>query len=176
MNLPERVVAVTTALTAARIPHAFGGAIALAFCIGDPRATVDMDINVFLPPSHAGEALDALPAEVERDAGTLALIERDGQARLWWEHTPVDLFFNTTAFHDQAALRTRREVFGPVDLPVLACRDLAVFKAFFDRTKDWVDLEAMAEAGALEVASVAGVLAEYLGPDYPRVERVLALG
>lgn len=175
MNLPERVVAVTTALTANRVPHAFGGAIALAFCIGDPRATVDMDINVFLPTDQAARGLDALPAGVERDEDALALIAREGQVRLWWEQTPIDLFFNTTEFHEQASLRTRREAFGPVDLPVLACRDLAVFKAFFARSRDWVDLEAMAEAGALDVASVAGVLAEYLGPDDQRLARVLAL-
>jgi hypothetical protein len=50
-----------------------------------------------------------------------------------------------------------------------------VFKAFFSRTKDWADLEAMAEAGALDVAAVVGVLAAYLGPDDERIERLLAL-
>lgn len=173
MSLPDRVVAVHRALAAARIPHAFGGAIALAYCIGEPRATIDMDINVFLTPDRAEVAIDALPPEVEREADTLDVIARDGQVRLWWEHTPIDLFFNTTDFHDRAALRARHDTFGPVELPILACRDLAVFKAFFDRGRDWVDLEAMADAGALDVSAVAGVLVEYLGPDDPRVARML---
>ncbi|MBW3664478.1 MAG: hypothetical protein KY469_15360 [Actinobacteria bacterium] len=175
MNLPERVVAITEALAVARVPHAFGGAIALAYCVADARATVDLDVNVFVAPSDAPRVLDALPPAVERDRESLQAIARDGQVRLWWEQTPVDLFFNTTRFHEQAALRTRRESFGPVELPVLACSDLAVFKAFFDRAKDWVDLQAMAAAGVLEVAGVAGTLAEYLGADDHRVARILGL-
>jgi len=175
VNLPERVVTVARSLGAAGIPHAFGGAIALAYCTGEARATVDMDINVFVPVDQADVVLAALPRGVERPAGTVATIERDGQVRLWWEGTPVDLFFNTTRFHEEAALRARSGPFGPIDLPVLACRDLAVFKAFFDRTKDWADLEAMADAGALDVGGVAGVLAEYLGADDSRVVRILAL-
>lgn len=133
-----------------------------------------MDINVFLPGDQAGRALDALPAGVKQDAETLSLTARDGQARLWWEHTPLDLFFNTTAFHEQAAPQTRTETFtgGPSRPRLRRPRRVA----YFDRSKDWLDLEAMAEAGALDVASVAGVLAEYLGPHDARVERVLALG
>lgn len=176
VSLPDRIVEVTGALTDAGIPHAFGGAIALAYCVADPRATVDLDINVFVPPSRATAALAALPEGVEYDAASMVAIQRDGQVRLWWEQTPIDLFFNTTSFHEEAALRSRREPFGPVELPVLACRDLAVFKAFFDRSKDWVDLESMSEAGVLDVAAVAGVLARFLGPEDDRVARLLGLG
>jgi hypothetical protein len=65
----------------------------------------------------------------------------------------------------------------PVRIPLfLACRDLAVFKAFFDRTKDWADLEEMQGAGTLDIEVVAGVLVRYLGTDDPRIARLLALG
>ena len=47
-----------------------------------------------------------------------------------------------------------------------------MFKAFFDRTKDWADLEEMAAADALDVEAVLGVLAHYLGGDDPRLERL----
>jgi hypothetical protein len=50
-----------------------------------------------------------------------------------------------------------------------------VFKAFFDRTKDWADLEEMQLAGTLDIEAVAGVLVHYLGPDDPRVARLLSL-
>lgn len=175
MNLPEKVVAVHTALRDAGVPHAFGGAIALAYCVADARATVDMDVNVFTGSEEARGVLAALPAGVEHDEETLAVLARDGQVRLWWDQTPVDLFFNTTPFHDEAALRVRSGSFGPVELPVLACRDLAVFKAFFDRGKDWVDLESMADAGTLDVPAVVGVLVAQLGRADPRIGRVLAL-
>lgn len=176
MSLPDKIIELTTALASAGVPHAFGGAIALAYCIPDPRATVDLDINLFLPVAEADSALGALPAGVEHDAESVATIQRGGQVRLWWGETPVDLFFNTTSFHEDAALRVRQEDFGPARLPVLACRDLAVFKAFFDRSRDWVDLEAMALGGTLDVAAAAGVLVEFLGPDDHRVARLVALG
>ena len=69
----------------------------------------------------------------------------------------------------------RWEPFGRVDLPFLACEDLAVFKAFFNRTRDWADLEAMREADTLDVPAVAGVLATFLGNDDDRIARLLSL-
>ena len=51
-----------------------------------------------------------------------------------------------------------------------------MFKAFFDRTKDWADLEEMRDAGTLDVDRVVGVLVRYLGTDDPRITRLLALG
>lgn len=120
--------------------------------------------------------LQALPLGVTWDAGDAGRIERDGQARLWWDSTPLDLFFSTTEFHDRLESRVSEEPFLGVDIPFLACRDLAVFKAFFDRTRDWADLEEMASAGSLDVEAVLGVLAHYLGSDDPRVTRLRALG
>ncbi len=77
------------------------------------------------------------------------------------------MFVNTTEFHEQLAERCRWEPFGGNEVPFLGCTDLAVFKAFFDRTKDWADLEEMAAAGTLDVDRVAGILAHYLGGDRP---------
>jgi len=52
---------------------------------------------------------------------------------------------------------------------------LAVFKAFFNRTRDWADLEAMRDAGTLDVVAVAGVLVSYLGADDERIARLRSL-
>jgi hypothetical protein len=57
----------------------------------------------------------------------------------------------------------------------LACNDLAVLKAFFNRTREWADLEEMLAAGTLDLERVLGVLARYLGPRDPRVERMRSL-
>ena len=175
MNLPRKIVAVHQALTKAAVPHAFGGALALAWCTQRARGTIDIDVNLFVPPTNVRATLAALPPSVTWSAADVALIERDGQARLWWGATPVDVFFNTTDFHERAAARARFEPFLGVDLPFLSCRDLAVFKAFFNRTKDWADLEEMADAGALDVDAVLGVLVRYLGADDDRVARVRSL-
>ena len=69
----------------------------------------------------------------------------------------------------------RTEPFNGHEIPFLSCRDLAVFKAFFDRTKDWADLEEMQTAGTLDIEAVAGVLVRYLGADDHRVARLVSL-
>jgi hypothetical protein len=175
MTLPEKILELHRALAAAGVPHAFGGALALAWCTRQPRGTIDVDVNLFVPPSRAPEVLAGLPAGVTWGAPDLARIRADGQVRLWWGTTPVDLFFSTTDFHDGAATRARLEPFLGVDLPFLACRDLAVFKAFFDRTRDWADLEDMAAAGTLDVEAVLGVLVHHLGGEDHRIARLRAL-
>ncbi len=40
IGLIEKVGAIHSALTEADLPHAFGGALALAWCVGDPKATM----------------------------------------------------------------------------------------------------------------------------------------
>ena len=175
MTLIEKVVAIHRSLRDAGLAHAFGGALALAWCTQQARGTVDIDLNLFVEPDDVRGALALLPAEVAWGDADVALLERDGQARLWWATTPIDIFFNTTEFHAQVATRARWEPFLGEELPFLACRDVAVFKAFFNRTKDWADLEAMAEAGALDVEAVLGVLARYLGGDDERVARLRSL-
>lgn len=174
-GLSGKIVAIHRALDTGGIPHAFGGALALAWCTRRARGTVDIDVNLFVDPARADEALDALPDEVVWGADDLDLVRRDGQGRLWWETTPVDVFLSTTEFHEEVAGRCRREWFGDAELPFLACDDLGVFKAFFDRSRDWADLEEMIDAGTLDVDRVIGVLVRYLGPDDERVSRLRAL-
>jgi hypothetical protein len=85
------------------------------------------------------------------------------------------VFLNTTPFHEEVAGRSHRERFAGATLPFLGCGDLAVFKAFFNRTKDWADLEEMVAAGTLDVDRTLGVLVRYLGGDDERVARLRAL-
>ena len=47
-GLAAKLVALHDALDEAAIPHAVGGAIALGY-YAEPRATIDVDINVFVP-------------------------------------------------------------------------------------------------------------------------------
>jgi hypothetical protein len=174
-SLVEKIVTLHVALDEVDIPHAFGGALALAWCTQRARGTIDIDVNVFVDRERTGQLLDALPAGIAWSDVDRALIERDGQARLWWDGTPVDVFVNTTEFHEQVRQRCRREPFAGHELPFLGCTDLAVFKAFFDRTKDWADLEEMAAAGTLDLARVIGILSRYLGPTDHRIEHLRRL-
>ena len=156
------------ALNAADIPHAFGGALALAWCTQRARGTIDIDLNLFLDAAELERVLGALPEGVKVTRRDRSLLKTEGQARLWWDRTPVDVFFNTTNFHAEVAERVRWERFAGVRIPFLSCLDLAVFKAFFNRTKDWADLEEMKAAGTLDAERVREIIAHYLGTDDER--------
>jgi len=172
MTLPERVVALHRALMTARLPHAFGGAIALAYWTQDPRGTSDIDVNVFIPADNADRALRKLPDGVARPPEAADTVARDGQIRLWWDETPLDLFLNYDDVHEQAARHRRTVPFAGTRIPVLGPVELAVFKVMFDRTRDWADIEAMLAAGTLDVDAVRSTLRTLLEPDDHRFARL----
>jgi len=175
MNLPEKIITLHQALRQKDLPHAFGGALALAWCTHRARGTIDIDINIFVDVDHCDTVFKALPDEVQHSAKQRKALRDDGQARLWWDKTPVDLFLNTTPFHQDAATRVRWETFMGEDVPFIACNDLAIFKAFFNRTQDWADLEAMQAAGTLNAKKVIAVLMEYLSTDDVRIDKLKSL-
>jgi hypothetical protein len=173
--LARRLTAIDDALSRAGLPHAFGGAIALAYCTEEPRGTRDLDVNVFADPGRAEDVLAALPDGVLSGAADLAELRRVGQVRLWWQDTPVDLFLNVHSFHQEVAVAVRRVAFAGRTIPVLGCTQLAVFKALIGRTKDWADIEAMLERGSLDAAEVAASLARIVGADHPASRRMAGL-
>jgi hypothetical protein len=173
--LAQRLLAVHEALTRARLPHAFGGAIALAYCTEEPRGTRDLDVNIFSEPRDAAKVLDALPDEVTVRSGDVETAEREGQVRVWWEDTPIDLFLSVHELHEQFAGEVRWVSFEDHTIPVLGCTALIVFKALFNRTKDWADIEEMVEADAGDVPQAIGWLKGLLGPDESIIERLASL-
>ena|ERR1700722_5355619 len=173
--LGQRLLAVHDSLTDAALPHAFGGAIALAYCTEEPRGTRDLDVNVFVDPVRAGEALSALPESVTVSAADVATAARDGQVRVWWKDTPIDVFLDIHQFHAAVAEDVRSVPFEGRTIPVLDCTALAVFKALFDRTKDWADIEAIVDADGLEVQRAVTWLERILGSDSPVVARLKSL-
>ena len=172
MTLAEKLLALHAGFAARDIPHAFGGAIALAYWTLDPRGTSDLDVNLFLPVADCRLALSALPPQVDGAAEAEASIVSDGQVRLWWDQTPLDLFFDYEPIHAQAARHSRIVPFEGEQIPVLGPVELAVFKAVFDRTKDWADIEAMLAAGSVGAHQIRSALAPLLGRGDPRLERL----
>jgi hypothetical protein len=175
-DIVQKIALLHEALDRAALPHAFGGALALAWCTERARGTIDIDLNVFVPADRFAEVVGALPQGVRATRRDLDLFRREGQARLWWDKTPLDVFLNTTGFHEGLLSRVSHERFAGTDIPFLSCFDLAVFKAFFDRTKDWADLEAMQAAGTLDIDRVRVTLIEYLGASDERLVRLQQLG
>lgn len=157
-ELVEKLFAVHDALTEAGFAHAFGGALALAYCVEEPRGTRDLDVNIFTPAENAKRVLDAMPAGVEVTEKAIAQVLRDGQTRLFWGGVPVDLFLNNHPFHEEVA---EGVVWVPLEgrkVPMLDCASLVVFKSLFDRTKDRADIEAIAECTPAQVESAIGAL------------------
>lgn len=174
----DRVAMIAAALDSARIPYAFGGAIAYGY-YGELRATRDIDINVFLRETEGLPVLGPLASigfaiDVERD---VALIRRDGQVRLRWDDVPVALFFATFAFLDACRDRVRPVRFEGRQIPILSPEDLVVYKIAFNREKDWLDLRQMVaiRGERLDVGHIRRWLHEILGADDPRTRRFESL-
>jgi len=173
--LDEKILALSGAFDAAEIPHAFGGALALAYW-ATPRATLDIDVNVFTASERAERVLSVLaglgvaaPSAAERRQ----LAER-GQLRCRWDHVPLDLFFAYDPLHESCRKRSLRVPFGAgASIPILSAEDLAVFKVLFDRAKDWRDLGELlfALGGELDADYALGWLRRILEPGDVRLAR-----
>ena len=178
MLLDEKVARLARVLSGADVPHAFGGAIALAY-YATPRGTRDIDINVFLPASAFDRVLAVLsPLGVEPPSPQVRrAIEKDGQVRLHWDGTPLDLFFSYNELHDACMGRRRNVPFGTARIAILSSEDLAIFKVLFARDKDWRDLREMlfAQAPAFDAAYVTAWLERIVAADDESLARFRTL-
>lgn len=174
-ELVEKLFAIHDSLTEAGVAHAFGGAVALAYCVEEPRGTRDLDVNIFVDVSRAEAILGSLPSRVRVRKKDIAKVERDGQARLDWEGTPIDVFLNNVPLHQAVAAAVVWVPLAGREIPVLDCASLAIFKALFDRTKDWADLEAIALATPEDIDAAAATIADLVGPGDPAVRRLKGL-
>ncbi len=174
-DVGDKLVAIHQALDRAAVPHAFGGAIALAYAIFDPRATNDIDINIAVSVDDAGRVVAALPSEVVARPDVIETIRREGQDRLRWGDVAVDLFFPQHELHATVQERARRQPFRGFAIPVITATDLTVFKTLFNRTKDWADIEAMLQAGAVDVTEARRWVETILGNDHPSTIRLALL-
>jgi hypothetical protein len=175
-GLVARIVALHELLDSMHVRHQFGGAIALAW-YRSPRATTDIDVNITLVPAQSEPVLGALQhlgvSVSESDKATIIV---DGQARLEWGDSLLDVFFATLPLHEEMADRARAVKFASVTIPILSPEDLVICKAIFDRPKDWVDIEAMAAWGTeLDLLLISKRITEILGPDSQALEKLATL-
>jgi hypothetical protein len=143
VSLPEKIEAIDRQLEQQRIDHAFGGALALAY-YAEPRATDDIDVNVFLAPKDFARLRAALePLGIAASDEDERIAQRDGQVRLRWQRNPVDIFLAYDQLHEAMREQKRMVPFGQERIPILAPEHLLACKALFDRPKDWLDIEQM---------------------------------
>lgn len=171
----RRLLAVHEALVAAALPHAFGGAIALAFHVGEPRATSDIDVNITADPLHAEQVLAVLPTPLGWGPADVSRCASDGQVRLWWRaepfDTPLDIFLpQHPRLHELVVRRAEQVPLLGQSIPILTATDLLTFKVWFGRRKDWADVEAMLRYGKADWQETVEWIIELLGPDDDRLD------
>jgi hypothetical protein len=168
----EAAVRLADALEAAGIAYALGGALAYGQ-YGIPRATNDVDVNVFVRddglPAVAGAlrsvGIDVTDDALRHDAAAEGLsVLRLGDVR-------VDVFTPSIAFSWEAERTRRRASVDDRDVWFLAPEALAVFKLLFFRTKDLADLERLVAVSgrAMDLGYVRERVREMMGDDDPRV-------
>jgi hypothetical protein len=163
------------ALQRNKIPYAVGGAIALGF-YAPPRATVDVDVNVFVLPgrgftralrvlSEAGFTPDSKPDALVRQA------REEGQFRGRVCGIRVDVFVPTVRFYADLKSRRREVVLLGRPLKILAAEDLLVLKLMFFRRKDLADAEAVLrdQGSALDRKVVRRRLVKLAGKNDERI-------
>ena len=132
--LDTKVMRIAEALEKARIPYAFGGAIALAYYAA-PRGTEDIDVNVFLRAERVATCFEALESlGIETPAADRDL--HDHQVVLFWEHTPIHVYFSYDPFHESCKARARQVPFADGEIWILSAEDITIFKVIYDRPKD----------------------------------------
>jgi hypothetical protein len=178
MEMSEKVVRLHEALGRAGIPHAFGGAIAVDY-YRVPRATIDIDLNVFIPPEEHARVIAALKDEfpVEGEDALGSEIRSRGQGKTYWGETRVDLFLATFDFHYSMSERARTVPYEGTEIPILSAEDIVLTKAIFDRTQDWADIEAVCQlrGRALDIEYLSRWLEQIIGLDDPRATRLMGL-
>lgn len=162
-------------LRRAGIPYAVGGSIALGFH-AEPRATIDLDINVFLGRRDEIAGLVDLLEEAgyRPDEPRDRLLRRaleDSQFRVHFQNVRVDVFPATNSYYAEFPSRVRHFDDGAGgQYPVLGAEDIAVLKCVFNRPKDDADLANLCQHyPGLDFEFVKRKLAELLGTDDSRI-------
>ena len=169
--LDSKVMGIARALEHARIPHAFGGAIALAYYAA-PRGTEDIDVNVFLKAGEAGTCLEELERlGIESPAANREM--HDHQVVLSWEHTLIHVFLSYDPFHESCKARARQVPFADGEIWILSAEDITVFKVIYDRPKDRAEVREvlLCMGERMDVAYTIGWLERILGAEDARLTR-----
>ena len=171
-NAADVGLSLAQALESAHVPYALGGALAYGVW-ALPRATKDVDLNLFVAAEHLPAACEALAnAGVVFDrAEALRLAAEDGLFIGWVGACRIDLFTPSIPFSWEA-LKTRVAIeVGGSRVWFLSAEALSFFKMMFFRGKDLVDLERLISnmGRRLDTAYVRHWLVETMGEGDDRV-------
>lgn len=171
-SLVDAVAALIDALEPSGIDYALGGAIAYS-AWAEPRATRDVDLNLWVAPERLPSGLAVLEAagvsfdrhRVLAEAAERGMfVGRRGEYR-------IDVFVPSIPFYDEALRRRVRTRIARRDAWVLSPETLIVFKMLFFRPKDLADIGRLLEIqrGRLDLDFVRRWLVDMLGPEDQRI-------
>ncbi|MCU0725905.1 MAG: hypothetical protein MUE73_08975 [Planctomycetes bacterium] len=164
-DLPDLCARLSAALTAAGVPHAVSGALALG-AHGYVRATRDIDILVLVPSIRLPEVFETVRGfgfrGEDRDL-ILALRER-AVAELTAGPASVEILVPVLPYHREVLARARPVEVAGVPVPFVTAEDLVVLKMLWLRDKDRADVRGLLAAGraTLDRAWIRGKLAALL--------------
>ncbi len=162
-DFSKKIIWLVEAFNKANVPYAIGGALALGYYAPEPRATQDIDINIFIPSGDAEKIFKILRNHISVSSAQLAKLSREDQVRLFWDHVPVDLFFLSVLLHELMGTRVVPVRFASAKMQILSVTDLVICKAIFARSKDWVDIEAVLSHPDLDKTEVTRWVQEICG-------------
>ena len=136
------------------IEYAIGGSLALGVW-AVPRATVDIDLNVFIRGDddvstaklmdalecYGAEYLDSHMGKPVSRSDAAKLIKKDDQLYMKMSGRDVDIFLSKTIMEDRSKVRRKPVTIGKDVVFFLDPETLAAFKLMWHRNKDIVDLE-----------------------------------
>lgn len=166
-TLIEKLISVVATLEGNDISYALGGALALANYLPKDsiRTTYDIDLNIFSESREASKTLSSLALPEMHGADPLEVAKRDGQVRLLWDDTPVDLFFADIEFCKQAEHNALSMTLRDRVIPILSVSDLVTCKVIFNRDKDWLDVASVRAHPKLDWDSVHHWVSVICGTD-----------
>ena len=160
------------ALQHAQIPYAIGGAIAYGVW-GDPRGTMDVDINLFVTHDAFPNALDVLiDAGVEFEWRRALQADLDGDVIIgWFNGVRIDCFTPSIPFAWEANETAVCITGESGSARYLSAEATCVFKLLFFRPKDLLDVEKVVavQREQLNVGYVRRWLVEMMGEEDERV-------
>lgn len=139
-DLETGLAELVTALDACQIPYALIGGLAVSLW-GEPRATLDIDVTVWVAPENRSKAVDqlrkrlaavpSLPQEFVAATHVLPLTTSSG--------VRADVIFGELpAEHDIVQRAVAKQIAG-VKVAVATVEDLVVMKLISERERDWDD-------------------------------------
>jgi hypothetical protein len=171
-SLVDVIAQLVDRLETSGFPYALGGAVAYSSW-GEPRATRDVDLNLWVEPARLPEAFDVLASAgvtLDRPRALADAADR-GLFVGWHGEYRIDVFVPSIPFYAEALSRRVRVRLAGRDTWVLSPEVLAVFKMLFFRAKDLRDLERLlaVQGTRFDRGFVRRSLVDMLGPDAEHV-------